>query len=74
MRVFNAGLRQAIPHPCQRILAALSRVESASRGELQKATGASGSGVTKALGDLIPSGLAEPTAPPRSPGRRYRRK
>lgn len=58
----------------QRILTALSQVETASRVELQEATGASRSGVTKALDDLIANGLVEPTAPPRSPGRRYRRK
>lgn len=58
----------------QRILTALSQVETASREELQQATGASRSGVTKALDDLIASGLVEPTAPPRSPARRYRRK
>ena len=58
----------------QRILAALSQVETASREELQAATGASRSGVTRALNDLIANGFVESTAPARSPARRYRRK
>ena len=57
-----------------RILAALTKAESATREELQHATGASRSGVTRALDELITSGLVESTAPPRSPNRRYRRK
>jgi len=44
------------------------------REELQQATGGSRSGVTKALDELIASGLVEPAAPPRSRNRRYRRK
>src|SRR5262249_34667809 len=57
-----------------RILAALAETESATREELQGAVGASRSGVTKALDELIANGLVEATAPPRSPIRRYRRK
>lgn len=57
-----------------RILDALTRTEPATREELQQATGASRSGVTKALDELIAKGLVEATAPPRSPNRRYRRK
>jgi ATP-dependent DNA helicase RecG len=57
----------------ERILEALGETNSASREELQEATGASRSSVTKALEDLITSGAAEATAPPRSPNRRYRR-
>jgi ATP-dependent DNA helicase RecG len=58
----------------RRILAALTETESATREELQQAVGASRSGVTKALDELIANGLVEATAPPRSPNRRYRRK
>lgn len=58
----------------RRILAALAETESATREELQQATSASRSGVTKALDELIASGLVEPTAPPRSRNRRYRRR
>lgn len=69
---------RAVPAPGngvgERILAALSEAEPATREELQQATGASRSGVTRALDDLIASGLVEPTAPPRSPNRRYQRK
>jgi ATP-dependent DNA helicase RecG len=57
-----------------RILAALSEAESATREELQRASGASRSGVTRALDELIANGLVEASAPPRSPNRRYRRK
>jgi ATP-dependent DNA helicase RecG len=56
-----------------RILETLSDVSSASREELQTATGASRSSVTNALDALIASGTVEATAPPRSPNRRYRR-
>lgn len=57
-----------------RILAALMETESATREKLQQAVGASRSGVTKALDELIANGLVEATAAPRSPNRRYRRK
>ena len=57
----------------ERILEALGEAESASREELQEATGASRSSVTNALDDLINSGDVEATAPSRSPNRRYRR-
>jgi ATP-dependent DNA helicase RecG len=57
----------------ERILETLSDVSSASREELQTATGASRSSVTNALDALIASGTVEATAPPRSPNRRYRR-
>lgn len=57
----------------ERILEALSATDSASREDLQDATGASRSSVTNALDDLINSGAVEATAPPRSPNRRYRR-
>ncbi len=57
----------------KRILEALEETDSASREELQAATGASRSSVTNALDDLITSGAVEATAPPRSPNRRYRR-
>jgi ATP-dependent DNA helicase RecG len=57
-----------------RILEALTDTEPATREELQHVTGASRSGVTKALDALIADGVVEPTAPPRSPNRRYRRK
>ena len=56
-----------------RIFEALGETDSASREELQEATGASRSSVTNALDDLITSGAVEATAPPRSPNRRYRR-
>lgn len=56
-----------------RIFQKLSEVVSASREELQAATGASRSSVTNALDALIASGTVEATAPPRSPNRRYRR-
>ena len=56
-----------------RILQKLSVVVSASREELQAATGASRSSVTNALDGLIGSGMVAATAPPRSPNRRYRR-
>lgn len=76
------GLREATPEPVPapgngvrgRILVALTETESATREELQQVTGASRSGVTKALDELIGNGLVEATAPPRSPNRRYRRK
>jgi ATP-dependent DNA helicase RecG len=57
----------------ERILEALGETDSASREELQEATGASRSSVINALDDLITSGAVEATAPPRSPNRRYRR-
>jgi ATP-dependent DNA helicase RecG len=57
----------------ERILEALSETDSASREELQEATGASRSSVINALDDLIASGTVEATAPARSPIRRYRR-
>ena len=57
----------------ERILEALGETDSASREELQEATGASRSSVTNALDHLITSGTVEATAPPRSPNRRYRR-
>lgn len=57
----------------ERILEALSATDSASREDLQDATGASRSSVTNALDDLINSGAVAATAPPRSPNRRYRR-
>jgi ATP-dependent DNA helicase RecG len=57
----------------ERILEALGGTESASREELQLATGASRSSVINALEDLITSGAVAATAPPRSPNRRYRR-
>jgi ATP-dependent DNA helicase RecG len=57
-----------------RILAALTEAESATREELQQETGASRSGVIRALDELIANGFVEATAPPRSPNRRYRRK
>jgi ATP-dependent DNA helicase RecG len=57
----------------KRILEALGETDSASREELQAATGASRSSVTNALDDLITNGAVEATAPPRSPNRRYRR-
>jgi len=56
----------------ERILEALGETDSASREELQEATGASRSSVTNALDHLITSGTVEATAPPRSPNRRYR--
>jgi ATP-dependent DNA helicase RecG len=76
------GLRETTSEPVPtpgngvrgRILAALTETESATREELQRTTGASRSGVTKVLDELIASGLVEATAPPRSPNRRYRRK
>jgi ATP-dependent DNA helicase RecG len=57
----------------ERILEALGETDSASREELQEATGASRSSVTNALDRLITIGTVEATAPPRSPNRRYRR-
>jgi DNA-binding MarR family transcriptional regulator len=57
----------------ERIHEALGDTDSASREELQEATGASRSSVTNALDELITSGVVEATAPPRSPNRRYRR-
>jgi ATP-dependent DNA helicase RecG len=57
----------------ERILEALGETDTASREELQDATGASRSSVTNALDDLITSGAVEATAPTRSPNRRYRR-
>jgi ATP-dependent DNA helicase RecG len=57
----------------ERILEALGETDSASREELQEATGASRSSVINALDDLITSGTVEATAPSRSPHRRYRR-
>lgn len=57
----------------ERILAALSETDSASREELQEATGAGRSSVINALDDLITIGAVAATAPPRSPNRRYRR-
>ncbi len=56
----------------ERILEALGETNSASREELQEATGASRSSVINALDELITSGAVEATAPPRSPNRRYR--
>lgn len=74
----SSSASRAVPAPgngiADLILAALSEAEPATREELQQATGASRSGVTRALDDLIASGLVEPTAPPRSPNRAYRRK
>ena len=57
----------------QRILEALSGTDSASREELQEATGASRSSVINALDVLLDHGTVEATAPSRSPNRRYRR-
>jgi hypothetical protein len=57
----------------ERVLEVLLGVDSASRDELQTATGASRSSVTNVLEALIASGAVEATAPPRSPNRRYRR-
>jgi ATP-dependent DNA helicase RecG len=57
----------------ERILEALSETDSASREELQEATGASRSSVINALDELITIGAVEATAPTRSPNRRYRR-
>lgn len=57
----------------ERILQALGETDSASREELQEATGASRSSVINALDELITSGAVEATTPPRSPNRRYRR-
>lgn len=57
----------------ERILEALSGTDSASREELQAATGASRSSVINALDALLKSGAVEATAPSRSPNRRYRR-
>lgn len=56
------------------IFDALAKVESASRDELQQATGASRSGVTKALETLMGRGLVESADEPNSPNRRYRRR
>jgi ATP-dependent DNA helicase RecG len=56
-----------------RVLEVLTGVDSASRDELQTATGASRSSVTNVLDALLASGAVEATAPPRSPNRRYRR-
>ena len=68
---------KALPSPGsglpERILETLGGTDSASREELQQATGASRSSVINALDDLITSGAVEATAPPRSPNRRYRR-
>lgn len=50
-----------------RILAALNDTEPATREELQRATGASRSGVTRALDELIANGLVEATAPAAQP-------
>jgi DNA-binding IclR family transcriptional regulator len=57
----------------ERILEALGGTESASREELQQATGASRSSVINALEDLITRGAVATTDPLRSPNRRYRR-
>jgi hypothetical protein len=57
----------------ERILEAIGGTESASREELQEATGGSRSGVTKALDALLSRGEVEATAPRYSPNRRYRR-
>jgi ATP-dependent DNA helicase RecG len=57
----------------ERILQALGETDSASREELQEATGASRSSVINALDKLMTSGAVEATAPSRSPNRRYRR-
>jgi ATP-dependent DNA helicase RecG len=57
----------------ERIIEALGEAGTASREELQRATGASRSSVTNALDQLITSGAVEATAPSRSPNRRYRR-
>jgi len=68
---------KALPSPGsglpERILEKLGETDSASREELQQATGASRSSVINALDNLITSGAVEATAPPRSPNRRYRR-
>ncbi|HUZ24949.1 MAG TPA: ATP-binding protein [Streptosporangiaceae bacterium] len=68
---------KALPSPGsglpERILETLGETDSASREELQQATGASRSSVINALDDLITSGAVEATAPSRSPNRRYRR-
>jgi ATP-dependent DNA helicase RecG len=72
-----AATDEALPLPGsglpERILEALGETDSASREELQEATGASRSSVTNALDHLITIGTVEATAPPRSPHRRYRR-
>jgi predicted HTH transcriptional regulator len=60
-------------HLAERILEALSTVDSASREELQTSTGASRSSVINALDVLMAGGEIEATAQPRSPNRRYRR-
>jgi ATP-dependent DNA helicase RecG len=57
----------------ERILGALGSAGSASREELQTATGGSRSAVTKALDALLTTGQIEATAPRNSPTRRYRR-
>jgi DNA-binding MarR family transcriptional regulator len=57
----------------ERVLEALGETDSASREELQEATGASRTSVINVLDDLIASGAVEATAPSRSPNRRYRR-
>lgn len=62
---FGPGLRG-------RILSVLADGGTATREDLQRRTGASRSGVTKALESLLASGEVEATAPPRSRNRRYR--
>ncbi|WP_052711051.1 ATP-binding protein [Pseudofrankia sp. DC12] len=69
----SAPMAPASANLAERILAALGDAGSATREELQKATGGSRSGVTKALDALLASGQVDSTAPPRSPNRRYRR-
>ena len=56
----------------KRILEILSRTDSASREELQEATGSSRSSVINALETLISSGSVKATASSHSPNRRYR--
>ncbi|SNQ46183.1 hypothetical protein FRACA_130007 [Frankia canadensis] len=72
-----AGLRTTVPAAgslTDRILHTLNTSDSASREELQAATGGARSSVTKILNKLIATGQVEATAPPNSPTRRYRRR
>lgn len=55
-----------------KIMTALREVEDASREELQQVTGTARSRLTSVLQELVDLGFVEPTAPPRSPNRRYR--
>jgi ATP-dependent DNA helicase RecG len=66
------ALSSAAGSLAERILEVLSETDSASREELQEATGASRTGVINALDNLISGGAVEATALPRSPNRRYR--